>query len=111
MTVLTYVAVWPITDRTRPRAALITEACGQLDIMAELAGAKIVGEPQWSVSNNLLVCLVPVREWDPDSPQAVTPAIRDQIHRLALNDVSARQIALQVGVSTTTASRYAKQVR
>jgi hypothetical protein len=114
---LTYVAVWPIVDRTRPVSALITEARGQLAVMVELAGVRIVRKPTWSVSTDAqrLVCLATARTFDPDRQDdlrgTVSATVRAHIHQLATAGMTIRQIAERVGLSPRTVGRYARQVR
>jgi hypothetical protein len=113
---MAYVAVWPVLDRDRPTGALIAEASRGLDIMVQLAGGKIAGEPLWYRTEDRLVCLTPARTVGPqsDEPEPVhriTGEQRELIHRLALQGMTARRIASAASVSPTTAARYAKEVR
>ena len=114
---LTYVAVWPIVDPARPAAKLIAEARAELDIMAELAGVRIIKKPTWSVSTDAqrLVCLATARTFDPDRQDdlrgTVSATVRAHIHQLATAGMTIRQIAERVGLSPRTVGRYARQVR
>lgn len=117
MNELTYVAVWPITNRDRPVGALITEATRDLDVMIQLAGAQIPtrAKPRWDVSIGFdaLVCHVPVVPYTAagDPVGRVTPLVRAQIERLAINGHTVEEIAQSVAVSESTVKRYIAKAR
>jgi len=120
-----YVHVWPILDKERPFRALVAEACRDLDVMAQLAGARIAGEPVWTVSDDFhLVCRAPARPLDPDegvedrietpdvtvAPPRIAIEKVEQIRALARRGHSINAIAAAVGVRWKTAARYARGV-
>jgi hypothetical protein len=70
-----YVHVWVIEDLDRPMSALIAEACRDLDRHVQLAGGRIVGQPQWTVSGDRLVCVAPARACDPDGGIGLPPTV------------------------------------
>lgn len=109
---LTYVAVWPVLDRTRPVGALIAEAARDLDVMVQLAGGRIPSRvhPQWDISLTFdrLVCHVPVQPYNAAGEPVgrVTPLVRAQIERMAANGMTTDVIAEACAVSPTTVRRH-----
>lgn len=96
-----YRAIWPITDVDRPISVLITEASAALDVMARHDGARIVGEPTWTLAGERLVCEAPAAPLEEDP--AVDREQRDaEISRLAGLGWSSRQIAAVLGVAHST---------
>jgi len=104
MTTHAYLALWPITDPSRPRAALIAEASAALDVMAATDGARIVGTPEWAVAGDRLICrvpAVPVAALE-ESEHARRARLEGDVLRLAGLRWSARQIAATTGVPHST---------
>lgn len=121
MTGYTYVHVWPILDTSRPYSALIAEACRDLDICAQLAGARLTGQPAWHVTDdNKLVCKVPAtplnpnldveeRDAQPARPSwALAPEVVATIQQMARRGASVAAIARAVGCKWETAKKYAR---
>ena len=95
-----YRAMWEIRDIDRPRSVLIAEASGALDAMAAKDGARITGEPTWTVAGETLMCEAPA---DLMEPVTLTREERDvQIVRLAGLGWTARQISATTGVPVRT---------
>jgi len=121
MSTYTYVHVFPILDQERPFRALVAEACRSLDAMAHLAGAHIIGEPHWSISDDFnLICRAPARPLNPEGEEEpiVLPGTclipEDKVERIqsmARSGYSINAIACRVGVKWKTAARYARMVR
>lgn len=113
----TYIYVSPILDKDRPLSALIAEACRELDVMAQLAGAHLTGRPVWTVSEDRLVCTAPARPADPDEDTDVSDRDRRrlapkkvaQIELLAERGVPIATIARAAGVDWATADGYARR--
>nr|PZM91076.1 MAG: hypothetical protein DIU77_17160 [Thermocrispum agreste] len=105
-----YRAIWPITDTDRPISALIAEASAALDVMARHDGARIVGEPTWTVAGERLVCEAPAEPLEEDP--VVDRERRDaEIVRLAGLGWSSRQIAAVLGVAPSTVQRALRSAR
>lgn len=116
MTGHSYIAIWPIEDRDRPVSALIAEACRDLDRMAALVGARIVGQPEWSVNEDRLACRALARPWNRDSepePRHRSTGLPAEtiatIQRLASAGWTVRAIAEFVGVSKSACAKYARK--
>lgn len=103
MSTHTYRAMWPITDPDRTIQSLIAEACAGLDVMARTDGARITGQPVWTVAGDRLVCEVPAEPL-PDEPVDTSGmADRDTVVlRLAGLHWTDRQIAATTGVPRST---------
>ncbi|MFG1776637.1 hypothetical protein ACGFIG_09430 [Micromonospora sp. NPDC049048] len=104
MTAYTYRALWEIGDTSRPRSALIAEASAALDVMAANDGARIVGDPTWTVAERRLVCeapAVPLAALE-ESESARRARLEGDVLRLAGLRWSARQIAATTGLSPNT---------
>ncbi|MGW9196076.1 hypothetical protein [Micromonospora chersina] len=98
-----YRAVWPILDPDRTRSSLIAEACAGLDAMARTDGARIVGQPVWTVAGERLVCEVAAEPLDDVEVDTSDLAERDTVVlRLAGLRWSHRQIAATTGVPAST---------
>jgi len=108
----TYVHIWPITDLDRPISALRAEACAVLDAMAAQAGARIVGDPVWTVSGERLICRAPARPLRDDELPAFAPgqrtpeAVIAEIRRLSRLDKGVNEIASRLGVAPATVRLY-----
>lgn len=50
-----YRHIWPIVDDDRPLSALRAEAVAALDAFAARAGARLTGEPAWTVAGDRLM--------------------------------------------------------
>ena len=55
----TFRASWPIRDTSRTFGMLRAEACEQIDSIALQAGARIVGDIEWTVVNGRLIAQAP----------------------------------------------------
>lgn len=105
-----YRAIWPITDADRPISVLITEASAALDVMARHDGARLVGEPTWTVAGERLVCEAPAEPLEEDP--VVDRERRDaEISRLSGLGWSSRQIAAVLGVAPSTVQRALRSAR
>ncbi|WP_043535502.1 hypothetical protein [Salinispora tropica] len=104
MTGHVYRAVWPILDDTRTASALIAEASAGLDAMARTDGARITGQPTWTVTGDRLVCEAPADPLPADEPVDVTGLADNDtvVLRLAGLHWSHRQIAATTGVPAST---------
>jgi len=99
MTGMTYLAVWPIVDDSRPASALIAEAAGSLDIMAARDGARIVGDPTWTVAGDRLVCSATA---EPLPATAPAPDPDVEVLRLANLRWTPKQIGALLGMAPDT---------
>ena len=100
----TYRAMWEIADPERPRSALIAEACGALDAMARTDGARITGQPTWTVAGDRLICEAPAVPLPVDE-EVDTDGLADRdtvVLRLAGLHWSDRQISATTGVPRST---------
>lgn len=111
-----YIHMWEIVDLDLPLSVLRAEACRDLDRLAQLSGARLVGVPVWTVSENRLVCRAPARPVGPDEetdlPAVVngrnTPAlVVAEMQRLAARGMTHSEIASTVGADRKTVARYA----
>lgn len=115
MTGLTYIHIFPIADLDRPISALIAEACMDLDAMAADAGARIVGDPKWTVSGERLICRAPARELSLDEPRPIpsggrTPAQTiAEIRRLLEHGLGVNAVAYRLGVAAATVRLYRQE--
>lgn len=102
-----YLAMWEIGDTDRPRSALIAEASAALDVMAANDGARIVGEPQWAVAGDRLVCRAPAVPLTDIEQTAAQSRARLEGDVLRLHGLrwSVRQIAATTGIPATTVQR------
>lgn len=103
MTTYVYRAIWPITDTDRTVRSLIAEACAGLDAMANADGARIVGDPVWTVSGDRLVCEAPAEplvDQEVDTSDLADPAA--VVIRLAGLHWSDGQIATTTGIPRST---------
>ncbi|WKU07985.1 hypothetical protein [Micromonospora sp. HUAS LYJ1] len=99
-----YLAIWPITNPSRPPAALIAEASAALDVMAATGGARIVGTPRWVIAGDRLICrasAVPLAALE-ESAHARRARLEGDVLRLAGLRWSARQIAATTGLPHST---------
>ncbi|MGX4657075.1 hypothetical protein ACWCHM_26000 [Micromonospora sp. SCSIO 07396] len=98
-----YRAVWPITDLDRTRSELITEASAGLDAMARTDGARITGQPVWTVAGDRLLCEAPAVPLPDEAVDTTDLADRDVVVlRLAGLHWSLRQIAATTGTPHST---------
>ena len=98
MTAYTYAAMWEIGDTDRTRSALIAEASAALDAMARTDGARITGQPVWTVAGERLVCEVPAVPLPDEDVDTSDLADRDTVVlRLAGLRWTDRQIAATTG--------------
>ncbi|MFI1197727.1 hypothetical protein ACH4T9_31325 [Micromonospora sp. NPDC020750] len=103
MTTYTYRAVWPITDPDRTRSALIAEASAGLDAMARTDGARLTGQPAWTVAGDRLLCEAPAVPLPDEAVDTTDLADRNVVVlRLAGLRWSDRQIAATTGVPRST---------
>lgn len=113
MQTFAYLAMWEIGDTDRPRAALIAEASAALDVMAANAGARIVGEAEWAVAGDRLVCrapAVPMSDIEQTAAQSRSRLEGDVLRLVGLR-WSVRQIAATTGIPTTTVQRIVARYR
>lgn len=114
-----WVAWWPILDHSRPFRALVAEACRELDVMAQLEGVRLAGEPRWLISADhlKLICWAPAKPTQADQdddhvpatapfPPLIAPEKIDAIRALAGKGLSVNAVRKKVGVHWTTANRY-----
>lgn len=108
----TYVAIWPIQNQDLPISTLTAQACLEVDGMAEAAGAKIIGDPKWTVTDRRLVCRAPARPLRDDERLVFTRAGRItneavlEILRLIGAGLADSAVARRVGVDRKTVARY-----
>lgn len=104
MNTYTYRAIWEIGDPSRPLSALKTEACAALDVMAAGDGARIIGEPRWTVAGRRLVCEAPAVPLSAlEESEAYRRERREaEVLRLAGLRWSGRQIASTTGLPHST---------
>ncbi|MFF0823028.1 hypothetical protein ACFYUR_21925 [Micromonospora haikouensis] len=103
MTTYLYRAMWPITDPDRTRSALIAEASAGLDAMARTDGARLTGQPVWTVAGDRLLCEAPAGPLPDEAVDTTDLADRDVVVlRLAGLHWSPRQIAATTGVPHST---------
>ncbi|MGC4769227.1 hypothetical protein ACLQ25_09630 [Micromonospora sp. DT44] len=113
MTGYTYRAIWEIGVAERPLSALKAEACAALDLMAANDGARITGDPVWTVADRRLVCdapAVPLAHME-ETAGARRARLEGDVLRLAGLRWSVRQIASTTGTPASTVqsilARYA----
>lgn len=107
MSTYTYRAIWEIGDTERPLSALKAEACAALDLMAANDGARITGDPVWTVADRRLVCdapAVPLAHME-ETDRARRARVEGEVLRLAGLRWSVRQIASTTGTPVTTVQR------
>ncbi|WP_431728618.1 hypothetical protein [Verrucosispora sp. TAA-831] len=120
MSTFTYRAIWQILDCERTRSALIAEACAALDTMAATDGARIVGDPVWTIADERLVCEAPAERLpEPDpKPQPVSAEDRDaarakrdaDLLRLAGLGWSSAQIGAVTGNAPSTVRKVLRRL-
>jgi hypothetical protein len=82
-----YRHIWPIVDEDRPLSSLRVEASAALGPILGRLGVRPTAQPRYLVSDDRLVCEVPVLRLDGDEPDPRTeelggPAEAQRVNRL-----------------------------
>jgi hypothetical protein len=109
-------AMWPILNEDMTVSQLKAEACSVLDRMAAEQGARIDGEPVWSVRGRTLLCEAPAAELSNVIPMPARrrneqlPAdVVEDIHVLDGRGWTADDIAKHLHISAKSVRRYLKE--
>ena len=98
-----YRHIWPILDEDRPLSSLRVEASAALGPILGRLGVRPTAQPRYLVSDDRLVCEVPVLRLDGDEPQPRTD--ETAVLRLVQVGWSDRHIGAELGYDHTTVGR------